>query len=301
MPTVLVQVMQTNTRGQVVAASYFTVGFPDPTEPSIAFATPHRGAATAVVALGLSTVNRGDLTNVAALQSLIGTAVARADAAADQQADAIRHETEERIRAWTVRASGGSSRPARSPSTASCASAPPGSPSRRSWPVHEPRPPPHQAAHCRCAARFHDQHRSLGHTSDDLRRPHRGRRLHQRALLQHRRQSRSRFRRRCSNGAKHWDADREAGHPTPASDYAGQRGELTESSTGSPKTPTKTSSTTCTPGCGRSWASTPPAVGDAAHRRLRHRRRPGDRRADPRAQRPGAAGHRRSPRRVGAR
>jgi hypothetical protein len=103
MPTVLVQVMQTNTRGQVVAASYYTVGFPDPEQVSIAFATAHSGAAAAIAALGLSVVNPGDLTNLAALQSLIGTAVERADAAADQQADAIRRETEDRIQAWSVR------------------------------------------------------------------------------------------------------------------------------------------------------------------------------------------------------
>ena len=104
MPTVLVQVMQTNTRGQVVAASYFTVGVPDLDEPSIAFASAHNGAAAAVAALGLSTVNPGNLADVDVLQSLIGIAIERADAAADQQAEAIQRETEDRIRAWTVRA-----------------------------------------------------------------------------------------------------------------------------------------------------------------------------------------------------
>ncbi|ETT25599.1 superfamily II DNA/RNA helicases, SNF2 family proteinprotein [Rhodococcus aetherivorans] len=101
-PTVLVQVTHTNVRGQVVAASYYTVAFPDPTAPS-GLALPHASAPDAVATLALSAVNAGDLTGVDALQPLVAAAVRAADSAADQQATAIRQETAQRVDDWIAR------------------------------------------------------------------------------------------------------------------------------------------------------------------------------------------------------
>ncbi|WP_255182696.1 helicase-related protein [Rhodococcus sp. WWJCD1] len=102
--TVLVQVTQTNSRGQVVAASYYTVSFPDLSNPSFNFALPHNGSSDAIAALGLGDINRGDLGDVAPLLPVVAAAVRAADSAAEQQAAAIRNETESRIRTWTLRA-----------------------------------------------------------------------------------------------------------------------------------------------------------------------------------------------------
>ncbi|WP_377453810.1 helicase-related protein [Rhodococcoides fascians] len=102
--TVLVQVTQTNSRGQVVAASYYTVAFPDLSSPSFNFALPHNGSSDAIAVLGLGDINRGDLGDVALLLPVVAAAVRAADSAAEQQAAAIRDETESRIRTWTLRA-----------------------------------------------------------------------------------------------------------------------------------------------------------------------------------------------------
>ena len=103
MTTILTQVTQTNTRGQVVAASYYTVAFPDSDNRAVAFATPHDTPASAVAALGLSSINPANLKDADTLQPLVATAVTTSDAAANEQADAIRHETQERVREWTAR------------------------------------------------------------------------------------------------------------------------------------------------------------------------------------------------------
>ncbi|OZC49407.1 helicase [Rhodococcus sp. RS1C4] len=102
--TALVQVTQTNSRGQVVAVSYYTVAFPDLGNPSFNFALPHDGSSDGIAALGLGDINRGDLGDVASLLPVVAAAVRAADSAAEQQAAAIRDETESRIRTWTSRA-----------------------------------------------------------------------------------------------------------------------------------------------------------------------------------------------------
>ena len=101
-PTVLVQVTHTNVRGQVVAASYYTVAFPDPAEPA-GLALPHAGASEAVAALALSPVNSGNLAGVESLQPLAAAAVRAAESAAEQQASAIRQETARRVDDWIAR------------------------------------------------------------------------------------------------------------------------------------------------------------------------------------------------------
>jgi hypothetical protein len=103
MATILTQVTQTNTRGQVVAASYYTVVFPDVGDPTAGFATAHGSPADAVAALGLSSINPANLRTTTTLQALVPTAVETADAAAIQQADAIRQETRQRIAEWLTR------------------------------------------------------------------------------------------------------------------------------------------------------------------------------------------------------
>lgn len=103
-PTVLVLVTQSNRRGQLVAASYYTVVFPDPaSRPPVGLALPYPSPHLAVEALGLATVNPGDLTAVDGLQPLVAAAVTAADAAADQQEASIRAQTQQRIAAWTQR------------------------------------------------------------------------------------------------------------------------------------------------------------------------------------------------------
>lgn len=102
-PTVLVLVTQSNLRGQMVAASYYTVEFPDPTQPSVGLATPYASSHGAIGQLQLGTVNAGDLADVSDLQKLVATAVSVTDAAADQHAEAIRAETAQRIRDWLER------------------------------------------------------------------------------------------------------------------------------------------------------------------------------------------------------
>ncbi|WP_346777602.1 helicase-related protein [Rhodococcus sp. HNM0563] len=101
--SVLVQVTQTNSRGQVVAASYYTVDFPDPSDPDGSLVTPHTNARGAVEHLRIAAESRSDLSGAQSLQSLVAAAVRAADSAAEQQATAIREETEQRIAAWIRR------------------------------------------------------------------------------------------------------------------------------------------------------------------------------------------------------
>lgn len=102
-PTVLVLVTQSNLRGQVVAASYYTVEFPYPDQPAVGFATPHASAHAAIDTLSLSAINAGDFSDAAGLQPLVTTAVTVADAAAEQHAEAIRADTAQRIQDWLDR------------------------------------------------------------------------------------------------------------------------------------------------------------------------------------------------------
>ena len=99
-PTVLVQVTQTNTRGQVVGTAYVTVEFPTPALP---LARLHASAKDAVDHLGLSAINPGRDIDGAALQPLVAAAVRAADGAAHPQAAAIRDETTRRIDEWLDR------------------------------------------------------------------------------------------------------------------------------------------------------------------------------------------------------
>jgi hypothetical protein len=102
-PTVLVLVTQSNLRGQLVAASYYTVEFPDAMQPSVGLATPYANPHDAIAQLQLESVNAGDLDGISNLQKLVATAVSVTDAAAEQHAEAIRAETSQRIQDWLQR------------------------------------------------------------------------------------------------------------------------------------------------------------------------------------------------------
>ncbi|WP_328812282.1 helicase-related protein [Rhodococcus sp. NBC_00297] len=101
--TVLVQSTQTNTRGQVVGASWYTVGFGDVGAPEAAMVTPYPSFAGVIAALNIADINAGDLDGVAALQPLVAAAVRGADAAAQLQSDAIVAETRARMDDWVAR------------------------------------------------------------------------------------------------------------------------------------------------------------------------------------------------------
>ncbi|WP_083835929.1 helicase-related protein [Gordonia otitidis] len=101
--TVLVQVTQTNARGQVVAASYYAVDFPDPSDSAGSLVRAFPSAREAVQHLHIADVSRGDLGDTAVLQPLVAAAVISADSFAAQQGESIRAETEQRIAAWIQR------------------------------------------------------------------------------------------------------------------------------------------------------------------------------------------------------
>ncbi|MFT4086122.1 MAG: helicase-related protein [Gordonia sp. (in: high G+C Gram-positive bacteria)] len=101
--TVLVQSTQTNARGQVVGASYSTVAFLDVEKAEGALVTPYADAATAISALQISSVNRGDITDAERMQPLIRAAVAQLGSVADGHAEAIRQASSKRIDAWITR------------------------------------------------------------------------------------------------------------------------------------------------------------------------------------------------------
>ena len=84
----------------MVASSYYTVEFPDPALP---LTSAHGSAGDALAALGLSTVNAGDLGDVSGLQPLVAAAVVAADSAAEHHAQAIRDESRQRIDDWIAR------------------------------------------------------------------------------------------------------------------------------------------------------------------------------------------------------
>ncbi|TWS20025.1 DEAD/DEAH box helicase [Tsukamurella asaccharolytica] len=102
-PTILVQVTQTNLRGQVVAAGYYTVAFPVPGDPGASLVEPHTGAHEAVAELAIAQVNTGDIDGASNLQPLVAAAVHAADANAKNQAESVRAESADRIRAWVAR------------------------------------------------------------------------------------------------------------------------------------------------------------------------------------------------------
>ncbi|MBT1192047.1 helicase-related protein [Rhodococcoides kroppenstedtii] len=101
--TVVVQSTLTNNRGQVVGASWYTVGFGDTTMLDAAMTAPHPTFSDVVAAIGLSQINAGDLGDVSVLQPVVAAAVRAADAAAELQSQAIRDDTRARVDEWVTR------------------------------------------------------------------------------------------------------------------------------------------------------------------------------------------------------
>ncbi|MTB89047.1 DEAD/DEAH box helicase [Aeromicrobium senzhongii] len=102
-PSVLVHGSLTNRRGQVVAASFVIVEFPDPGHPTFATATPLASMSDALDRLRIATVNTGAVSDAEALTDLVRPAVHSAESAIGQMADAAAEETRSRVKAWSAR------------------------------------------------------------------------------------------------------------------------------------------------------------------------------------------------------
>lgn len=99
-PTVLLQGTLTNVRGQVIAATYQTVGFMHPSMPAV---TVHESAQAAFDYLELATRNTAEI-DASELQRLIDPAITAVERNLEFQVAAIEQQTEERVRQWQERA-----------------------------------------------------------------------------------------------------------------------------------------------------------------------------------------------------
>jgi superfamily II DNA or RNA helicase len=112
-PTILLLGTLTNRRGQIVASSYLTAEFPNPTNPGFVIVTPHESATAMADSVGYTETasNPGAVAGTAALRPLIAHAVRSAAAemaavfAAAQDAITLRvQEWSRRVTDWTVEA-----------------------------------------------------------------------------------------------------------------------------------------------------------------------------------------------------
>ncbi|MDO8147499.1 helicase-related protein [Isoptericola sp. b515] len=103
MLTVLVQAALYNVRGQVVATSYQTVGFPNPGNPSFALPQPHATAAEAIGALHVGATNTGGVVGATGLQQYVRQAVRSAESAVGDQVASIEVSTQQRVESWLQR------------------------------------------------------------------------------------------------------------------------------------------------------------------------------------------------------
>jgi hypothetical protein len=101
--TVLVQATLTNTRGQVVAASFLTSEHPNPENPGFGLLTVHESVSDAVASLSLSATNTGAIAGARALGGFVRAAVDLAEAQVESHIDAVRNEATDRVKAWTAR------------------------------------------------------------------------------------------------------------------------------------------------------------------------------------------------------
>src|SRR5690606_9891629 len=102
--TVLVQATLTNTRGQVVAASFLTVGHPNPANPSFALLEAHPSVVDAVTALDLAPTNTGPVAGAERLDAFVRHAVELAQVQVEEHVAAVRDEATQRVRDWESRA-----------------------------------------------------------------------------------------------------------------------------------------------------------------------------------------------------
>jgi hypothetical protein len=112
-PTILLLGTLTNRRGQVVASSYLTAEFPNPSNPAFCMVTPHESATAMTAAVGYTATasNPGPVAGIETLRPLIAYAVRSAAAemtavfAAAQDAITDRvAEWSRRVTDWTVEA-----------------------------------------------------------------------------------------------------------------------------------------------------------------------------------------------------
>ncbi|MFI5696753.1 SNF2-related protein [Kribbella sp. NPDC051586] len=103
--TVVLQGTLTNTRGQVVAASYLTAAFPDSENLAFSPLTPFGSASTALASVGFrgAQVNPGALGNTEDLQQYVAPAVQAAQRQMGVLVQAAADHTRERVRRWAER------------------------------------------------------------------------------------------------------------------------------------------------------------------------------------------------------
>ncbi len=104
-PTILLLGTLTNRRGHIVATTWMTVAFADPTKSSFAPVTPHASARSALATLGwdVTRANPGPVTDPAVLQQLIKPAIARASAHMSVTFASSRDDVSRRVNDWTHR------------------------------------------------------------------------------------------------------------------------------------------------------------------------------------------------------
>lgn len=104
-PTVLLLGTLTNRRGQVVAASWLTAEFPDPSTPSFVLISPHESAADALASLGWAgpRTNPGPVAGVEALKALVAPAVQQARTQMRDLFSAAEADVAHRVDEWTRR------------------------------------------------------------------------------------------------------------------------------------------------------------------------------------------------------
>ncbi|MDN5748720.1 MAG: DEAD/DEAH box helicase, partial [Pseudonocardia sp.] len=104
-PTVLLLGTLTNRSGEIVAAAWLTVSFPDPNNPAFAPVSPHESAADALAALGWdhTRANPGAVASVDDLQSLVKPAVRQAQAQMSTLVAASSEDVARRVDDWSRR------------------------------------------------------------------------------------------------------------------------------------------------------------------------------------------------------
>lgn len=104
-PTVLLLGTLTNRRGQVVAASWLTAEFPDPTTPAFVLISPHESAADALASLGWTgaRTNPGAVPDVDTLTRLVRPAVTQARTQMRELFAAAEADAADRVEQWTRR------------------------------------------------------------------------------------------------------------------------------------------------------------------------------------------------------
>jgi hypothetical protein len=104
-PTVLLLGTLTNRRGHVVASSYLTAEFPNPSNPGFCVVTPHESAAAMAAAAGYTGTasNPGAVAGVDALQPLIANAVRSASSEMSAVFAAAEDAVTLRVEEWSRR------------------------------------------------------------------------------------------------------------------------------------------------------------------------------------------------------